>query len=74
MKSLAIVVFGSIALAYMFTLARADDLPSGVSRAHLASMGLAGMQPMSDAEGGKKCAAIGRSSVRRDRLAFRSVP
>src|SRR3954466_890797 len=51
MRSLAIV-FGSIALAaYTFALAQADVVPAGVSRAHLASMGLAGMQPMSDAEG-----------------------
>jgi hypothetical protein len=51
MKSLAIA-FGSIALATCaFSLAPADDGPLGVSSAHLASMGLAGMQPMSDAEG-----------------------
>jgi hypothetical protein len=51
MRSVAIVI-GSIALAtYTFGLAQADDVPRGVSRAHLASMGLAGMEPMSDAEG-----------------------
>jgi hypothetical protein len=51
MKSLAIV-FGNIALAtYACSLAQADDRPSAVSSAHLAGMGLAGMQPMSDAEG-----------------------
>ncbi|HTM56662.1 MAG TPA: hypothetical protein VL175_21695, partial [Pirellulales bacterium] len=51
MKSLAIVV-GGIALATCtFSLAAADDVPLGVSSAHLASMGLAGMQPMSEPEG-----------------------
>jgi hypothetical protein len=51
MRSVAIVI-GSIALAtYTFGVAQADDVPSEVSGAHLASMGLAGMQPMSDAEG-----------------------
>lgn len=51
MKSVAIVFGGIVLATCTLSLAPADDVPLGVSSAHLASMGLAGMQPMSDAEG-----------------------
>lgn len=51
MKCLAIAFGGIVLATCTFSLASADDVPSGVSSAHLASMELAGMQPMSDAEG-----------------------
>jgi hypothetical protein len=64
MKSLAIVL-GSIALVvYPFARAQADEVSSEIPKSQLASMGLAGLRPMSDAAGNQvrgNCAIFGGS-------------
>jgi hypothetical protein len=51
MRSLAIVAGGIALLACALARVHADEVTSDVPRAQLASMGLAGLQPMSDAAG-----------------------